>query len=217
MVKSCLVKDPSKRPSAEQLLATPFFKGSKKKSYLVNTILKDLPPLTQRQQRRVLPPTQNRTSFDSWDFATTVHSVVPHSLNHRRRRTGSEDLADDAVFEMEYEQQEPVTHSRIVSWSDRKHLEIVEDELGALMPLTSPSSDVATTPTRHVPVSSSSSLSPSPATSASFSSSKSSSPGLWKRMKSAAKLVSPTRKLYETFSGFTNFPIGAKQDQLLTP
>ncbi|KAF9568520.1 kinase-like protein [Agrocybe pediades] len=39
MVDCCLAKDPSKRPTAEELLQTPFFKGAKNKSYLINTIL----------------------------------------------------------------------------------------------------------------------------------------------------------------------------------
>ncbi|KAF5356289.1 hypothetical protein D9756_004190 [Leucocoprinus leucothites] len=84
MIDSCLVKDPSKRPSAEQLLQTPFFKNAKKKSYLINTILRDLPPLTQRQERREgrHPPTV--ATIESWDFASTVHS--PTSTIHYRRR-----------------------------------------------------------------------------------------------------------------------------------
>ncbi|KAK0505991.1 kinase-like domain-containing protein [Armillaria luteobubalina] len=39
MLESCLVKDPSQRPTAEQLLQTQFFKGAKKPSYLIATIL----------------------------------------------------------------------------------------------------------------------------------------------------------------------------------
>ncbi|KAJ7071510.1 kinase-like domain-containing protein [Mycena amicta] len=39
LVDSCLVKDPSKRPTAHELLQSPFFKSTKKKSYLVNAIL----------------------------------------------------------------------------------------------------------------------------------------------------------------------------------
>ncbi|KAI4520891.1 Pkinase-domain-containing protein [Schizophyllum commune Loenen D] len=41
IIDSCLVKDPSKRPTAEQLLQTPFFKNAKKKSYLVHKILSE--------------------------------------------------------------------------------------------------------------------------------------------------------------------------------
>lgn len=39
IVEACLSKDPSRRPSAVELLDTPFFKSAKRKSYLVNTIL----------------------------------------------------------------------------------------------------------------------------------------------------------------------------------
>ncbi|KAK0208447.1 kinase-like domain-containing protein [Desarmillaria ectypa] len=41
MVESCLVKDPIQRPTAEQLLQTQFFKGAKKPSYLIATILSE--------------------------------------------------------------------------------------------------------------------------------------------------------------------------------
>ncbi|KAJ8084343.1 hypothetical protein PM082_003112 [Marasmius tenuissimus] len=75
-VESCLVKEPSKRPTAEQLLQSVFLKGAKKPSYLISKILKDLPPLTQRQERRALPNSQTHHSIDSWDFATTVHSPL---------------------------------------------------------------------------------------------------------------------------------------------
>ena len=85
MVRSCLVKDPASRrvsvpsagfhpedriirPTAKQLLQSPFFKNVKKKSYLVSTLLSEwydkhsrarldiytegLPPLVDRQERR---------------------------------------------------------------------------------------------------------------------------------------------------------------------
>lgn len=41
IVAWCLNKDPAKRPTAKELLQTPFFKGAKKKSYLINAILSD--------------------------------------------------------------------------------------------------------------------------------------------------------------------------------
>lgn len=60
-------------PTAADLLSTPFFKSAKKKSYLISTILSDLPPLTQRQERRrqSTANTGSRT-VDSWDFTTTM-------------------------------------------------------------------------------------------------------------------------------------------------
>ncbi|KIK71355.1 hypothetical protein GYMLUDRAFT_33510 [Collybiopsis luxurians FD-317 M1] len=89
MVESCLVKDPSKRPTAAQLLQMPFFRGTKKKSYLINSILKDLPPLTKRQERRVLPSSQIYRTVDSWDF--TIHSVpVSPSLGTPTKRKSIE-------------------------------------------------------------------------------------------------------------------------------
>ena len=39
IIESCLVKDPSQRPTAAQLLENPFFKSAKKKSYLVPTLI----------------------------------------------------------------------------------------------------------------------------------------------------------------------------------
>ncbi|EPS98646.1 hypothetical protein FOMPIDRAFT_1017539 [Fomitopsis schrenkii] len=52
VVARCLEKDPSKRPTAADLLATPIFKSAKKKSFLVSTILQGLPPLTSRMERQ---------------------------------------------------------------------------------------------------------------------------------------------------------------------
>ncbi|KAG2077062.1 kinase-like protein [Suillus decipiens] len=72
VVDSCLEKDPSKRPTAAKLLLTPFFKSSKKKSYLVSTILDGLPPLTMRQERRRHDPsTITHGTMESWDFNST--------------------------------------------------------------------------------------------------------------------------------------------------
>ncbi|KIK79010.1 hypothetical protein PAXRUDRAFT_834320 [Paxillus rubicundulus Ve08.2h10] len=81
IVDACLVKDPSKRPTAAELLQTPFFKSGKKKSYLVRTILDRLPPLTMRQERRRRPAnSMNQRTMESWDFSsTTVPSIIGSS------------------------------------------------------------------------------------------------------------------------------------------
>jgi serine/threonine protein kinase len=51
MIDSCLQKDPARRPTAEKLLAHPFFKCAKKPSYLVSTILNGLTPVVNRPLR----------------------------------------------------------------------------------------------------------------------------------------------------------------------
>ena len=64
-------KDPAMRPSAEELLASSFFRSGKRKGYLVGTVLRDLPPLVQRQERRRIPSVLAHATMASWDFAAT--------------------------------------------------------------------------------------------------------------------------------------------------
>lgn len=130
MVESCLVKDPSHRPNAEQLLQTQFFKGAKKPSYLIANILKNLPPLAYRQERRVVASNQTFRSIDSWDFATTIHS--PASVQRRRLL---DEQGDDVVFEMEIEwdresgrRSENTSHPSAVSWNEPERPVSVEEE-----------------------------------------------------------------------------------------
>ncbi|KDN48151.1 hypothetical protein RSAG8_03167, partial [Rhizoctonia solani AG-8 WAC10335] len=72
-IDSCLAKDPSKRPTAEELLDLPWIKGAKKPSYLINTLLTGLPPLAHRQERRCAPSVNNSFHHvESWNFNTTI-------------------------------------------------------------------------------------------------------------------------------------------------
>ncbi|KAL5541399.1 hypothetical protein UlMin_043443, partial [Ulmus minor] len=48
MIASCLVKDPSKRPSAHKLLKHTFFKQARSNDYIVRTLLEGLPALGDR-------------------------------------------------------------------------------------------------------------------------------------------------------------------------
>ncbi|KAL0464011.1 UNVERIFIED_CONTAM: Serine/threonine-protein kinase fray2 [Sesamum latifolium] len=50
MIASCLVKDPSKRPSAKRLLKHPFFKQARSNDYIARTLLDGLPALGDRLQ-----------------------------------------------------------------------------------------------------------------------------------------------------------------------
>lgn len=94
VVDACLVKDPSKRPTAAQLLLTPFFKSSKKKSYLVSTILDGLPPLTMRQERHShRSSTITHGTMESWDFNSTETNLPAPSIPLGSRRDGSGDTS----------------------------------------------------------------------------------------------------------------------------
>ncbi|KAH8835916.1 kinase-like domain-containing protein [Flagelloscypha sp. PMI_526] len=100
VVEKCLVKDPTLRPTAAQLLEMPFFKNAKKKSYLVNTVLKDLPPLTTRQERRGLNNTLIHPSVASWDFPTTIHVRSSTALSRRSHGTSVSSEGDES-FDLE--------------------------------------------------------------------------------------------------------------------
>ncbi|KAI9444993.1 kinase-like domain-containing protein [Lactarius indigo] len=96
VVERCLVKDPSLRPTAAQLLQMPFFRNAKKRSYLVGTILRDLPPLAQRLERRKQPSLLLHGTVDSWDFPTTLLAPSPiQSVYHRSRHIDEKDEKED--------------------------------------------------------------------------------------------------------------------------
>ncbi|TBU47335.1 kinase-like protein [Dichomitus squalens] len=101
MVETCLQKDPVKRPTAADLLQTSFFKNAKKPSYLCNTILKGLPPLTQRQERRKQPSIHTHLTMDSgWDFSMSLPASPTTSVYSHHRRPKSL-LPPGSVFEIE--------------------------------------------------------------------------------------------------------------------
>ena len=50
MIASCLVKDPTKRPSAKKLLKHSFFKQARSNDYIARTLLDGLPTLGDRIQ-----------------------------------------------------------------------------------------------------------------------------------------------------------------------
>ncbi|CAL9748187.1 unnamed protein product [Musa acuminata subsp. burmannicoides] len=50
MIAMCMVKDPSKRPTAHKLLKQPFFKQARSQDYIVRKILDGLPTLGDRHQ-----------------------------------------------------------------------------------------------------------------------------------------------------------------------
>jgi serine/threonine-protein kinase OSR1/STK39 len=78
-VDLCLQKEPDKRPSAAALLKHPFFKHAKPQKYLINAILADLPPLSERQERfkKRTMSIQTARYLQSWDFSVESPANSP--------------------------------------------------------------------------------------------------------------------------------------------
>ncbi|KAI0823117.1 kinase-like domain-containing protein [Trametes gibbosa] len=100
VVAMCLHKDPARRPTAEVILQTPFFRNARKPSYLCSTILKGLPPLTQRQERRKQPSLLTHATMDSWDFSSSLPSSPTTSVYSRPQRPKSA-IPPGSVFDID--------------------------------------------------------------------------------------------------------------------
>lgn len=74
VIKDCLQKDPSKRPTASELLKYSFFKKAKDKKYLVHALIENLasmPPVTHHQSdppRKVTSGKLKKNSEGNWEF-----------------------------------------------------------------------------------------------------------------------------------------------------
>ncbi|KAF9786142.1 kinase-like protein [Thelephora terrestris] len=104
MVDQCLAKDPAKRPSAAELLSSPFFRTAKKKSHLVGAVLKSLPPLAHRQERRKRASSTFHNTMDSWDFTNTLSLSVKRPSSTSRSSSPLPDEVPhtaDPVFELD--------------------------------------------------------------------------------------------------------------------
>jgi serine/threonine protein kinase len=111
LVAQCLAKNPAQRPSTSALLASPFFRGARGPAYLAKTVLRALPPLAARQERRRLPSAHpTRHSVGSWDFLpgsptatadgrwrSSIHSWA----SPRGSRTHSRAVSTDNVAEVD--------------------------------------------------------------------------------------------------------------------
>lgn len=75
MIADCLQKEPSKRPTASELLKNPFFKKSKDRKYLVQTLLATGPSMETRVNKA-----SKRQPGASGRLHRTVTGKFPHNL-----------------------------------------------------------------------------------------------------------------------------------------
>lgn len=93
-----------------------------------------MPPLTQRQERRIASQAQPIHSVDSWDFATTLNSAT--TSVYRRRILEDMDHAAESdgpsrihgIFETESGEQESGRHSKAVSWDEDPSVVLEQDQ-----------------------------------------------------------------------------------------
>nr|XP_019008065.1 STE/STE20/FRAY protein kinase [Kwoniella pini CBS 10737]OCF46846.1 STE/STE20/FRAY protein kinase [Kwoniella pini CBS 10737] len=76
----CLYKDPALRPTAQMLMEHHWLRNAKKPSFLAQSLLTEVPPLTQRQELRRVPTMSSLLSHtSSWDFPNTPNPSLPSS------------------------------------------------------------------------------------------------------------------------------------------
>lgn len=73
MITLCLVKDPSKRPTAEQLLRHPFFKHARTSEYIYQHVLDGLSPLNERAKNLKVG---NKFSFEDYVYSCEYLTVL---------------------------------------------------------------------------------------------------------------------------------------------
>jgi len=83
-ISLCLQKNPAMRPTASALLKHKFFRGKKSREYLVNTVLSELPPLSERSSVNVdqTPPHPiGQHPNVQWDFGGVFDPNEPLYAN----------------------------------------------------------------------------------------------------------------------------------------
>jgi len=98
----------------------------------------DLPPLSDRQERRLAHHARTLNSLDSWDFAATLHPATTSVYRQGIGGLGPQSQAENTeacggVFEMEdppmhQDEGHERQHSRGVSWVNDREIEIEQDE-----------------------------------------------------------------------------------------
>ncbi|CAL9170989.1 unnamed protein product [Musa hybrid cultivar] len=108
MIAICMVKDPSKRPTAHKLLKQPFFKQARSQDYIVRKILDGLPTLGDRHQalkekeedllaqkkmldsdKEALSQREYKRGISAWNFDVEDLKAQASSILENNETTGS--------------------------------------------------------------------------------------------------------------------------------
>lgn len=105
VVDWCLRKDPNQRPTASELLASPWFNNkAKKPGYLVSTILDGLAPLTERiEAKQNHTPHMTRSDSFGWDFTMMTHNSNGMNSVDRRRQLLNHSYGESTIIDKEEE------------------------------------------------------------------------------------------------------------------
>lgn len=106
MIAECLQKDPSKRPTATELLKHPFFKKAKDKKYLIQTCLSCAPSIEERAKKvkniKRPPGTSgrlHRTETGDWIWSSDDESdyYKPSSSNNKQDSSPANQRIEDKL------------------------------------------------------------------------------------------------------------------------
>ena len=149
-IKMCLQKNPEKRPTAKELLKSPFIKESKGQKYIATTLMSSMPSIDQRYKllhkateseqppKPAEPPAYTQIKFNfGFDQPETTNDKSP---NHSPIKN-EEDANQQQQQQPEAEQQQSVTHVgrftvTIKSSSDRSNIRRSQSS-GAITPSSS--------------------------------------------------------------------------------
>ncbi|CAI5450951.1 unnamed protein product [Caenorhabditis angaria] len=96
-IRDCLQKDPTKRPTASELLKYSFFKKSKDRKYLVHTLIENLasvPVISHHSTKKVASGKLRKDQYGNWEFEYDSPEESDSEEDEEREEKRKEDNVD---------------------------------------------------------------------------------------------------------------------------